>query len=988
MDKYSIQFIGSPCGEHGSYTFYKGFKYCKDGIWKVLNLGEFFYVRTSRTAPISIAELQLLWADRGNGGHLLSSCRLYYLPDHIPNGRTQFHGQDEVVANHNKVVLKLHDLLQWVCDDIIWPNGTKAISNIQQHSKTEDASDIDNCSNSLWISSGLNIKEIEKSRRVIESPEIQERPRVHIVSYPNYCRYKAVLKRIENMPERMLTDAYVTVLGGIVTPYRNTKLLFCRDTTDIPSLINHNKICDELAPNLKGRPRKKRSLQKGSSVDEDYEPAGNCSSSSKENDDNDKAEILLVEKEKNKSLLKGKESRIRPKVKITPRLNKVNEEARFIESLNQFMEVEKRPIDRIPHLGFKKIDLFLFFNEVKKVGGYDAVCDQRKWKQIYDQLGGSPGSTSAATCTRRHYEKLLLSYEKHLKGEKVITPPATKVKKITCNNKDVPQPVVASQAQSKEQNKDQSKGQTKDQSLKPAMKMLLQKPRQRVKKPRAKMLKDHVREMEERKRLESLKAQQLGALQSGEAMPKNDVSVLQIKSEGQPLAITPIQAGMHHPTNPALALAAASSTDKTNSTLPPASYPILKCVNPASIFATIKHDGQPMAATVHTIPNPGIQFVNTFHPAQIKEEPKAEKANTLAATSGQLQSLPTTSRASVIQHTHGSEGDLITNKPGMVQPCDLILRQKTDTQRKVEKESKEVTDSTKVQATAPEDTIIITPRLVQPFFSNLGFPQMMLSNQFALMRNNFPQLLQAPYMKPPQFNHRVDTSKKRQTHTQNGTVSNSMYSTPEQEEPCDLSLPKKRKVSHNADTKFLKSTNHLSHHAMGHRESGNRSKHGKSSDRYFHKNASHLSKVKMTPDTRGSITQGVIDSKKKLAVPNSQVSPLKGSKAESSRFTLPQVPGITFNPIPGILEGAQKNQLVFQDIKPPLLTAACPTILSPRFISAPLLSPQLLQVPREQAAAIPFDIRQRMFLPPFTSAGLVTPTKVSSDAKHSPVYRA
>lgn len=33
------------------------------------------------------------------------------------------------------------------------------------------------------------------------------------------------------------------------------------------------------------------------------------------------------------------------------------------------------------------------------------VTSRRLWKVVYNELGGSPGSTSAATCTRRHYEK-------------------------------------------------------------------------------------------------------------------------------------------------------------------------------------------------------------------------------------------------------------------------------------------------------------------------------------------------------------------------------------------------------------------------------------------------------------------------------------------------------------------------------------------------------------------------------------------------------
>jgi len=33
------------------------------------------------------------------------------------------------------------------------------------------------------------------------------------------------------------------------------------------------------------------------------------------------------------------------------------------------------------------------------------VTVQQLWKQVYNTLGGNPRSTSAATCTRRHYEK-------------------------------------------------------------------------------------------------------------------------------------------------------------------------------------------------------------------------------------------------------------------------------------------------------------------------------------------------------------------------------------------------------------------------------------------------------------------------------------------------------------------------------------------------------------------------------------------------------
>ncbi|MGH0141601.1 UNVERIFIED_CONTAM: hypothetical protein FKN15_073904 [Acipenser sinensis] len=81
------------------------------------------------------------------------------------------------------------------------------------------------------------------------------------------------------------------------------------------------------------------------------------------------------------------------------------EEQHFLEQLHSFMRGRSTPICKVPHLGFKKIDLFLLYSVVKTMGGYETVTEQKLWKHVYNELGGSPGSTSAATCTRRHYER-------------------------------------------------------------------------------------------------------------------------------------------------------------------------------------------------------------------------------------------------------------------------------------------------------------------------------------------------------------------------------------------------------------------------------------------------------------------------------------------------------------------------------------------------------------------------------------------------------
>nr|XP_046231931.1 AT-rich interaction domain 6 [Scatophagus argus] len=97
--------------------------------------------------------------------------------------------------------------------------------------------------------------------------------------------------------------------------------------------------------------------------------------------------------------------------------NEITEtEKQFLKDLYVFMKKRDTPIERIPNLGFKQIDLFLMFKTVGDLGGYHQVTAQQLWKQVYNALGGNPRSTSAATCTRRHYEKLLLPYECHIKG--------------------------------------------------------------------------------------------------------------------------------------------------------------------------------------------------------------------------------------------------------------------------------------------------------------------------------------------------------------------------------------------------------------------------------------------------------------------------------------------------------------------------------------------------------------------------------------------
>lgn len=101
-----FQFVGSPCGQHGPYTFYKAFKFKKNSRTCILSLGEFFFVKIFKDVEVCIGELQLLWEDRYNPGSYLSMVRLYFLPEQTPEGRKTHHG--EVSEMQRKDYLKVH----------------------------------------------------------------------------------------------------------------------------------------------------------------------------------------------------------------------------------------------------------------------------------------------------------------------------------------------------------------------------------------------------------------------------------------------------------------------------------------------------------------------------------------------------------------------------------------------------------------------------------------------------------------------------------------------------------------------------------------------------------------------------------------------------------------------------------------------------------------------------------------------------------------
>ncbi|KAG8235784.1 hypothetical protein J437_LFUL016313 [Ladona fulva] len=295
---------------------------------------------------------------------------------------------------------------------------------------------------------------------------------VVILSYARYCRYRAVLKRLEGLrapkdgspSPSWLRGALAVALGGFPVSEPDTHVLFCKDTFDYPDLEGHELLCNHLAPNLKGRRRRKRKKRSPSPESESNESESSLStyssaaknkfgsgvSSSVNSRDGIRAGRRLAPPPRGR--------RRRPCGSVTAPIvpagsqrppssssasssppphqhtnpsspdngigvGRNEEERRFLTHLHTFMKHRGSPIERLPHLGFKKIDLFEFYGKVQSSGGYEKVTGRKLWKHIYDELGGHQGNTSAATCTRRHYEKLLLPYERKVRGQEDKPPP-------------------------------------------------------------------------------------------------------------------------------------------------------------------------------------------------------------------------------------------------------------------------------------------------------------------------------------------------------------------------------------------------------------------------------------------------------------------------------------------------------------------------------------------------------------------------------------
>ncbi|KAF0297645.1 AT-rich interactive domain-containing protein 5B [Amphibalanus amphitrite] len=421
MSNQRVQMVGSSCGQHGSYTFYKAFSFgCgSGGRRRVLALGEFFFARLWPAAAehVAVAELLAVFDDSGCDERL-ACLRLYFLPEHTPDGRLDCHGEDEILAVEERLTVRLEELVDVVVRPPRWTAGWYAGA---AHDPSAPPATF--CSSGVAAASGrLRLADVDRAKREMGDTVAAEEPCALILSYDQYCRARGVMKRLESVSPQVYRHALVRALGGLQIPSRNTRLLYCRDQFEYPELDCHEIFCNHLAPKMKGRTKKK-------ARSEDSPP----SSESTSDTDNGlpyrlaPAQVRLPVGAAGRgpgrpTLMRG----LTPNPKPLYQLKSYRwGEKEFLQRLGQVLRQGGHTpnLGRLPNLGLQNVNLYQFYRRVQELGGYQSVCSVRLWKRIYQELGGNPQNATGVTHCRRLFERLLLPFERYDRGQTLPLPP-------------------------------------------------------------------------------------------------------------------------------------------------------------------------------------------------------------------------------------------------------------------------------------------------------------------------------------------------------------------------------------------------------------------------------------------------------------------------------------------------------------------------------------------------------------------------------------
>ncbi|XP_077289244.1 uncharacterized protein LOC143913385 [Arctopsyche grandis] len=400
----SIKLVGSAVGHHGTYAFFKALKISRGVKEQIIAIGDFFFVRLWQDSDlIALGELQLLWTDRG-AERTLASLRLYFLPENTPAGRAH-HGEDEVVAISERVVIRAEDLVSWVCDGKGWRWGLRAAFAGDCTPVPPAASPSPIAPPPLPTSIKLDFSDVDKEKSLLVDPADAG---VVVFSYPRYCRYRAMVRRLDGIAEHWLHDPLVAALGGYAAPTKNTRILYCRETFEYPELEGHEFVCNHMAPRLRGRAARGRRRRARSTS---HSSASDSSASHNRASTPQGLKVTL------RSSVSSPASTPAP----SPAASAASraEERAFMQRLRLFHKSNNSSMTKVPTLSTKQLNIQQLYDAVVKDGGYDEVTKNRGWKKILTVLNAT--STSNVTLARRYYERLLLPFEKSERNSSSIS---------------------------------------------------------------------------------------------------------------------------------------------------------------------------------------------------------------------------------------------------------------------------------------------------------------------------------------------------------------------------------------------------------------------------------------------------------------------------------------------------------------------------------------------------------------------------------------
>lgn len=86
------------------------------------------------------------------------------------------------------------------------------------------------------------------------------------------------------------------------------------------------------------------------------------------------------------------------------------EKDRFVAQLYKYMDDRGTPLNKVPSIQNRDVDLYRLFRAVQKRGGYNRVTAQNQWKSIAIRLGFTSVTISITNLVKQAYKKFLQPY--------------------------------------------------------------------------------------------------------------------------------------------------------------------------------------------------------------------------------------------------------------------------------------------------------------------------------------------------------------------------------------------------------------------------------------------------------------------------------------------------------------------------------------------------------------------------------------------------